>query len=141
MSSRGSRIRSQGAFYGRAGSKDVVRRIALQHGNETAVHHTWVKNAGRRSIHEGTGTEGEEKQEERRTEQPSDGAERPGGRPIYRNRTSASLLFALTAHVTNTSQGEVNTRQNATRPSFYQEKCKVNFSCFIMVYIDHVYPN
>jgi len=124
VSSRGRRIRSQGAFYGRAGSKDVVRRIALQHGNETAAHHTWVKNAGRRSIHEGTGTEEEEKQEERRTEQPSDGAERPGGRPIYRNRTSVPLSFALTAHVTNTSQGEVNTKQNATRPSFIRRNVK-----------------
>lgn len=49
------------------GGKDVVRRIVLQHGKETAAHHTWPKNAGRRSIHGGTETQEEGNREERRT--------------------------------------------------------------------------
>jgi hypothetical protein len=73
-------------------------------------------------------------------EQPSDGAERPGGRPIYWNRTSAHLSFALTAHVTSTRAG-TKCNGKCYKTKVYQEKYKVNFSCFIMVYIYNVYPN
>lgn len=58
-------------------------------------------------------------------EQPSDGAERPGGRPIYWNRTSAHLSFALTAHVTSTSQSELeNAIEKATRPRFIRRNIR-----------------